>query len=182
MTMKLTAAACALASVLGLGAPALAAQLQPAKPVPANLYTGRWYEIARTPNQFERGADCEAPTADYGADRKGEIRVVQTCHRGSPTGEETTYHATGHILDPGVNTRLKLTYYLLISKEYWVLDYARDYQWAIVGDSSGKFVWLLSRAPNVAAATRSDMLQRVRALGYDLARLEFPPQPQPRAP
>ncbi len=176
---RLGAVVLAGAFCLAAAGPAPAAPPEPTKPVDLSRYFGRWYEIARTPNEFEHGADCQGPTADYGADRKGEIRVVQTCHRGSPTGAETIYHATGHILDPGVNARLKLTYYLLVSKEYWVLDYARDYQWAIVGDSSGKFVWLLSRAPNVGAATRSDMLQRVHALGYDLARLEFPPQRQP---
>jgi apolipoprotein D and lipocalin family protein len=161
---------------LAVVGPALAAPPEPTKPVDLARYLGRWYEIARTPNGFEHGAECQAPTADYGADRKGEIRVVQTCHRGSPTGEETIYRATGRILDPGMNARLRLTYYLVISKEYRVLDYARDYQWAIVGDSTGKFVWLLSRAPDIAAATRSDMLQRARSLGFDIAGLEFPLQ------
>jgi len=159
-----------------LTGPSLAAAPEPTKPVDLSRYFGRWYEIARTPNDFERGAACQAPTADYGADGKGEIRVVQICHRGSPTGAETIYRATGRILDPGMNARLKLTYYLVISREYRVLDYARDYQWAIVGDSTGRFLWLLSRAPDVAAATRSDMLQRARSLGYDIAQLEFPPQ------
>jgi len=158
------------------GGASLAGAPEPTKPVDLSRYFGRWYEIARTPNQFEHGADCEAPTADYGANGKGEIHVVQTCHRGSPTGAETIYRATGHILDPGMNARLKLTYYFVISKEYRVLDFAGDYQWAIVGDSTGKFVWLLSRAPDLAAATRSAMLQRARSLGFDIARLEFPPQ------
>ena len=57
-----------------------------------------------------------------------------------------------------------------------MLDYARDYKWAIVADSTGKFVWLLSRAPDVAAATRSEMLQRAQSLGFDVGRLEFPKQ------
>jgi len=162
-------------SLAGAGASRAAAP-EPTKPVDLTRYFGRWYEIARTPNDFERGAGCEAPTADYGADRKGGIRVVQTCHRGSPTGAETVYRAIGHIVDPGVNARLKLTFFLVISKEYWILDYAPDYQWAIVGDPTGRFVWLLSRAPDLAAGVRADMLQRARTLGYDIAQLEFPPQ------
>jgi apolipoprotein D and lipocalin family protein len=159
-----------------LAGSSLAAAPEPTKPVDLSRYFGRWYEIARTPNLFEHGAECDAPTADYGADGGGRIRVVQTCHRGSPTGAETIYRATGRILDPGINARIKLTYYLVISKEYRVLDYARDYKWAIVADSTGKFVWLLSRAPDVAAATRSEMLQRAQSLGFDVGRLEFPPQ------
>jgi len=165
-------------AVLGLAVAgqASAAPARPTKPVDLIRYFGRWYEIARVPNQFENGAGCQAPTADYNQNPKGQISVIQTCHKGSPVGAEVIYRAAGHIVDPGVNARLKLTYFILMSKEYWVLDYARDYQWAIVGDSTGRFLWLLSRSPNVTEGTRADMLQRARALGYDIAQLEFPAQ------
>jgi apolipoprotein D and lipocalin family protein len=161
---------------LALAGAGAASPPEPTKPVDLARYLGRWYEIARVPNQFEKGADCEAPTADYEQDPNGQISVVQICHRGSPSGAETVYHAAGHILDPGVNARLKLTFFVLFSKEYWILDYARDYQWAIVGDRSGRFLWLLAKDPTVNAAARAEMLQSVRALGYDIARLEFPSQ------
>ena len=150
----------------------------PTRAVDLPRYLGRWYEIARTPNRFEKGDGCEGATADYAQDAKGDMTVVQTCHKGSANGAESVYRASARILDPGVNARFKLTFYLFLSKEYWVLDYARDYQWAIVGDPSGRFVWLLSRTPAVSAGVRADMLHRAQALGYDLRQLDFPAQLQ----
>jgi apolipoprotein D and lipocalin family protein len=137
-------------------------------------YVGRWYEFARVPNRFEHGKACDAPTADYMQDPKGAVTVVQTCHENAPNGPEKTYHATAKILDPGVNAKFKLTFYVLLSKEYWVLDHAQDYKWAIVGDPTGKFLWFFSRQPVLPPGLKDAMLARAKALGYDVGRLEFP--------
>ena len=151
-----------------------AAAPAPTKPVDLQRYAGRWYEIARTPNRFERGKACDAPTADYQQDAKGDVTVVQTCHENSANGPEKVYHATARIMDPGVNAKLKLTFYVVLSKEYWVLDHAQDYKWAIVGDPTGKFLWLFSRQAALPPALKDTLLTRAKALGYDVSRLEFP--------
>jgi apolipoprotein D and lipocalin family protein len=163
-------------SLFSLAAPAAAFTAAPAptKPVELQRYVGRWYEVARVPNRFERGKDCDAPTADYVQDAKGAVTVVQTCHESAPTGPEKVYHATAKILDPGTNAKFKLTFYVLLSKEYWVLDHAPDYKWAIVGDPTGKFLWLFSRQPTLAQGVKEAVLARAKALGYDIGRLEFP--------
>jgi apolipoprotein D and lipocalin family protein len=163
------------AVVLGF-APALASAPSPTKPVDLQRYVGRWYEIARVPNHFEKGRECEAPTADYQQDAKGAVTVVQTCHQDSPTGPEKVYHASARILDPGANAKFKLTFYLVLSKEYWVLDHALDYKWAIVGDPTGKYLWLFSREPALPAQLKDMIIARARSLGYDTGKLEFPAQ------
>jgi apolipoprotein D and lipocalin family protein len=161
---------CSPASLVQAAAPA------PTKPVELQRYVGRWYEIARVPNRFERGSDCDAPTADYQQDAKGAVTVVQTCHKASPAGPQKVYHASAQILDPGVNAKFKLTFFLVLSKEYWVLDHAQDYKWAIVGDPTGKYLWLFSRQPALPAGLKDALLDRAKALGYDIGRLEFPAQ------
>jgi apolipoprotein D and lipocalin family protein len=173
-------AAIAVAAASVVSSAALAAGFAPppapAKPVELQRYVGRWYEVARVPNHFERGKDCAAPTADYEQDAKGAVTVVQICHVDSPTGPEKVYHATVKILDPGTNAKFKLTFYVFLSKEYWVLDHAPDYKWAIVGDPTGKFLWLFSRQPTLPADIKDAVLARARSMGYDTNRLEFPIQ------
>ena len=44
---------------------------QPAKPVATNLYSGRWYEIARTPNKMQ--ADCQGSTTDFSGWRRRRL-------------------------------------------------------------------------------------------------------------
>ena len=80
---------------IGLAHPA-----EPARPVDPARYSGRWFEIARFPNLFERGPDCSAPTADFDTSADGGLKVVQVCRKGSPSGAPRTYRATGRILAP----------------------------------------------------------------------------------
>jgi len=175
MTMKLPAAACALAFVFGLGAPAFAAQLQPAKPVPANLYTGRWYEIARTPNRMQ--ADCQSPTTDFSGWANGAFSAVQTCHRGAPSGPRATTSVHGKVLPASMNAKMQLAMLGgLISQQYWILDHAADNGWLIMATANDRYVWLMSRQPVLSAATRSVALGRIKSLGFDLSRLSFPQQ------
>src|ERR1700742_1185217 len=95
MRMKFVSAACALAALLTLPAPAIAMP-QPAKPVAPNLYTGRWYEIARTPNHLE--GDCLASTTDFSRWVGGVFSAVQTCHSGAPTGPARSVTVQGHVV------------------------------------------------------------------------------------
>jgi apolipoprotein D and lipocalin family protein len=46
--------------------------------VDLSRYTGRWFEIARYPNRFERKCDSNA-TATYSFRSDGKISVVNTC-------------------------------------------------------------------------------------------------------
>ncbi|MBL8560499.1 MAG: lipocalin family protein [Hyphomonadaceae bacterium] len=143
-----------------------AAAPSPVKPVDVSSYTGRWYEIARIPNKLQR--DCLAPTVDYTIERD-RVRAVQRCE--ASNGRAKVYRSSGRILDPGVNAKTRLTFAGFWSQEYWVIDHAAD--WALVGDPTGRFLWLMSRRPALPAAARENALSRIRTLGYDAGRLEF---------
>ncbi len=158
--------ASALAGAAWAGAP------PPAKAVSADFYSGRWYEIARTPNFGQR--DCQAPTTDFTAEGT-RFKVLQVCHRGAPSGPEKTFSTRGQILDGSRNTRFTMSFLGGLRKqEYWVLDCADDHGWAIMATPGGHYVWLIARKPSMPAAEKAAALARVKALGYD--HLEFPEQ------
>ena len=170
--------AIALAVCLLWGAPALAsaAPPQPAKPVPPTLYTGRWYEIARTQNRMQ--TNCQASTSDFSGWSSAGFSVTQTCHKGAPDGPKQVMTVSGHILPQSDNAKMKLGLLGgLISQEYWIVDHADDNAWAIMDRSDGRYVWLLSRQPVLSAADRAVALARLQALGFDMSRLSFPQQP-----
>ncbi len=54
---------------------------------------------------------------------------------------------------------------------YWVLDHADDYTWSIVGEPSGRFLWILTREARPSAQLRRMLFERAAALGYDTSRL-----------
>lgn len=171
-TLLALAAASTLSSVAFAGAP------PPAKPVAAEFYTGRWFEIARTPNAGQR--NCQAPTTDFttaNTENGGaSFKVRQICHRGSPLGEEKVFTTTGKIIGGSQNTRFTMSFLGGLKKqEYWVLDCANDHSWAIMATPGGNYVWLIARRPDLPAASQAVAVERVRALGY--GKLEFPQHP-----
>ena len=171
---SMTIAALGVAGVL-IGGQALAAAQPPAKPIAASFYTGKWYEIARTPNAGQR--DCEAPTTEFADKAGGEgFAVKQVCRKGSAVGAAKVFHTSGKIVAGTQNTKFSMSFLGGLKKqEYWVLDRADDQSWAIMATPGGNYVWLLSRRPVMPPAAQAAALERVKALGY--ARLEFPQQP-----
>jgi len=172
--MSLVPAACAFL-LLAMAGTAVAAAPQPTKPVPAVLYTGRWYEIARTPNHIQ--VDCEASTTDFSGWAAGVFSAVQTCHSGTPRGPKRTISVHGHVLPASQNAKMQLAMLGgLISKEYWILDRSQDNAWLIMATPDARYVWLMSRQPVLSAAARAAAMSRLQALGFNLGRLAFPQQ------
>lgn len=139
---------------------------EPAKSVELNRYLGRWYELARYENSFEKG--CEGVTADYSLRSDGKIKVLNSCREGSPTGRLRSSEGKAKIVEGSRNAKLKVSFFGPFYGNYWVLDRANDYSWSIVGEPSGKYLWVLHRKPKISEVERAGLYQRVRELGYDL--------------
>jgi apolipoprotein D and lipocalin family protein len=153
-------------------APALAEVPQPAEKIELNKMMGRWYEVARMPNQTQRG--CEAGTSDWARTNDG-FAVVQACHRGAPDGPLSEWKARARVADPVTNAKFRMSFFGgLISQEYWVLEHRPDQGWLILATHDGKYLWLMSQHPTLPAAVKAQAMARIRQLGFDPARLEFP--------
>ena len=123
----------------------------------ANLYTGRWYEIARTPNSMQ--ADCQGATTEFSGWAGGAFKAVQTCHKGAPTGPAQVTRVDGKVLPASQNAKMQLAMLGgLISQEYWILDHADDNRWLIMCTANQRYVWLLSRAPALSAAEKAQAM------------------------
>jgi apolipoprotein D and lipocalin family protein len=146
---------------------------QPAKPVEIASYLGRWYEIARYEQGFQK--DCDGVTADYSLRDDGSIKVVNTCRK--PSGKVTDAVGKAKVVDPATGSKLKVSFFGPFYGDYWVLDRAVDYSWAIVGEPSGRYLWLLSRQAGLSPAAKDALIARTRALGYDTGMLRITKQP-----
>jgi apolipoprotein D and lipocalin family protein len=151
------------------GGAALAGAPQPAKPVDITRYAGRWFEMARLHNRIEEA--CISATADY-IDTGDQVQAIETC-RHAPPSPDKVYRASVKVMDPGENAKLRLTFFPFVYKDYWVLDHASDYSWAILGEPTGKYLWIFTRTPEPPPAERSLVLARAKALGYDISKLIF---------
>ncbi|MFM2302501.1 MAG: hypothetical protein RLZZ84_2237 [Pseudomonadota bacterium] len=146
---------------------------QPAKPVELARYLGRWYEIARYEQGFQK--DCDGVTADYALRTDGMISVLNRCRK--PDGKLSQATGRAKIVDPATNAKLKVSFFGPFFGDYWVLDRADDYSWAIIGEPSGRYLWILSRAASPDAAEIDALIARAHALGYDTTMLRRTRQP-----
>jgi apolipoprotein D and lipocalin family protein len=138
---------------------------QPAKAVELNRYLGRWYEMARYEAPFQKG--CEGVTADYSLRDDGKIKVVNSCRKDGISGKVREASGKAKVVDGSNGAKLKVSFFGPFYGDYWVLDRAEDYSWSIVGEPSGRYLWILTREAKPDAATRAMLEARVRALGYD---------------
>lgn len=176
--LRVSAISLAVGAVCLLGACALspggksgnASVPEPAKPVDLGRYLGRWYELARYENRFEK--DCEAVTADYAAREDGLIDVTNSCHKGGVEGPLDASKGRAKVVAGSNNAKLKVSFFgPFFVGNYWVLDHADDYSWSIVGEPSGRYLWILTREAKPAASVKDGLIERVRALGYDTSML-----------
>lgn len=142
---------------------------QPVKAVDLARYLGRWYELGRFENRFER--NCEAVTAEYTSRSDGLIDIVNACRAGAPNGATRIAKGRAKVLPGSGNAKLKVSFFgPFFLGNYWVLDRAEDYAWSIVGEPSGRFLWILGRDPVPPAQTYEELIERARTFGYDMTR------------
>ncbi len=173
MLKRLTLILAALAALAG-GIMPVDAQTtaQPMPHIEVTHMMGRWYEVARLPNQIQHG--CQAGASDWTPTGEG-FSVVQSCHKGTPDGPLAEWKAKARIADPVSNAKFKMSFFGgLLSQEYWVLDQRSDEGWLILATHDGKYLWLMSQKPILPATIKTEAVSRIKQLGYDIGRLEFP--------
>lgn len=145
--------------------------------VDLDRYQGRWYEIARLPNRFQR--NCQGSTADYAVRDDGKVSVVNTC-TDPRNGEIRQVQGVARVVDSLTNAKLKVTFlprwlrFLPFGQgDYWVIDLDADYRYAVVSEPSRKFMWVLSRTPSMDAETYQRILARAADQGLTVGRLEL---------
>jgi apolipoprotein D and lipocalin family protein len=137
-------------------------------------YMGTWHEIARLPQTFQKQCVADV-TATYRLQNNGHLEVINRCRKADGSmsvavGEaKPTSRAAGALK---VRFAPKILSWLgAVWGDYWIIDLDKEYAWAVVGDSSKKYLWILSRTPTLDATTLATLKTRAAARGYDVAKL-----------
>lgn len=137
-------------------------------------YMGLWYEIARYPTSFQK--DCEGTTAEYTLREDGRVDVVNTCRFGTEDGAPRSAEAVARVMDGSNGARIFVNFAPLPLPagrgNYWIIHLDEAYRHALIGEPSGRFLWMLSRAPAVTPEVRAELDAAAIAAGYDLGMLK----------
>lgn len=145
-----------------------------------NQYVGKWYEIARFPNKFQK--QCVADVmATYVKRTDGDVDVINRCKNAAGAIEEAV--GQGRVPDPGTKAKLKvrfaprwLSWLPTVWADYWVVDIAPDYSYAAVGDPTKKYLWILARKKEIADPVYQALMKRLANQGFDTSQLVLTPQ------
>lgn len=133
-------------------------------------YLGTWYEIARYDHRFERG--LVGVTANYSIRDDGKIKVVNSGYKNSFDGKFSQSVGKAKIPNPkGAPAKLKVSFFLFFYGDYFVMELDENYQWAVIGSSSDKYLWILSRTPQIEDDLYAELLNRLKKRGYDVSKL-----------
>jgi len=103
--------------------------------------------------------------------------VVNTCRDAAGTVKEAEGRARKQEAD-GPDTKLEvrfapafLSFLPFVWGDYWIIDLAADYSYAVIGGADREYLWVLARTPALPDSTFSGITQRLREQGYVPGRL-----------
>ena len=124
-------------------------------------YSGTWYEMASYPQIFERG--CSNVKATY-TPKDGYIEVFNQSIKNK---KKNTIKGKAFVVEHSGNARLKVQFFWPFKGNYWIIDLANDYSWAIVSDPKRKTLWILSRSPVMKDALYDSLVAKLVNRGFD---------------
>ena len=145
-------------------------QIEIAPYVDLKKYVGRWYEVASIPQTFQKQC-AKDTTADYSFGIKDRINVVNSCVESD--GKISVANGRAVVKDKKTNSKLKVTFVKLgfwifpFGGNYWILDVSPDYRYALIGDPTLKYAWILSRTPELNHSDFDYAEAKFKSLGYD---------------
>ena len=150
-------------AIFFLGCSAKYPSLQTVEKVDIEKYKGTWYEIARFEHFFEKG--CKNVTATYELKKDGDIKVINRCIIIKDDKQKEAF-GVAYAVD-STNSKLKVSFFRPFYGDYYILDLADDYSYAVVGSPNRKLLWILSRTKTINTQTKEKILEKLPQLGFD---------------
>jgi apolipoprotein D and lipocalin family protein len=137
-------------------------------------YSGKWFEIAKLPHKFQK--ECVGnTTSTFNTMRDdGQMEVLNSCLQRN--GKVDHFKGQATIVDAGTNSKMKVSFPKFSSDSIWIVDLDPNYQYAVVGNPDRKFLWILSRTPQMNDGTYQQILRNIEKMGFQPNKLVKTPQ------
>ena len=149
-----------------------------AEKVELDKYLGVWYEVARKPMYFERKCIYDI-TATYTLNENGNIVVDNKCYDTEGNLQRSVGEA--FISNAPFNSKLRVSFlpegvrWIPVGRgDYWILKLDDDYQTVLVGEPKRKYLWILSRTPQLKKEQIQEYLNYAKSQGYNVSDVIYP--------
>lgn len=135
--------------------------------VDLNRYTGKWYEIARLPNSFEKGLVC--CTAEYSIRPDGKISVTNRGVKETDPAKTSSITGKAWVPDATEPGRLKVQFFWPFAAGYYIFHLDQEnYQYALVGTPSRKYLWVLARTHEIEDSLYNVLVEIAKRNEFDV--------------
>ncbi len=131
-------------------------------------YMGKWHEIARFDNRFER--NLTEVTAEYELAEGDHVRII---NKGFNTADMEWQEAHGKGYETLTRGQLKVSFFLFFTSEYNIMELGEGYSWALVGSKSRDYLWILARTPSLPLDTLTHIIGLAAERGYNVEELNI---------
>jgi apolipoprotein D and lipocalin family protein len=160
-----------IATVILGGCAGIPKDVQPVEGFDLPRYLGTWHEIARLDHRFERG--LTNITATYSMRDDGGVQVVNRGFRPDTGKWEEVIGKAYFVGKPDVGS-LKVSFFGPFYGGYNVIDLDHDgYQYSLVCGPTRSYLWILARQPTLDESTVRALVDKARALGFDVDKLVY---------
>ncbi|EEF38844.1 temperature-induced lipocalin-1 [Ricinus communis] len=158
-------------------------EMEVVKGLDIKRYMGRWYEIASFPSRFQpkNGVNTRAT---YTLNEDGTVHVLNETWSDGKRGyiEGTAYKAN----PKSDEAKLKVKFYvppflpiIPVVGDYWVLYLDDDYSYALIGQPSRNYLWILCRRTHLDDEIYNQLVEKAKEEGYDVSKLHKTQQSDP---
>lgn len=162
-------------TIPGVQADSSSLLLQPVASIDLPRFMGTWYEIARTPNRFQKR--CAGFTRiDFHLQVDGTVQVVIRCRLRD--GQLHLSLATARQVGTPDSPRLKvrfapawMSFLPAVWADYWIIDIDEQYQLVAVSEPTRKYLWILSRVARVKPQAYAALMERLKDKGFMVEQL-----------
>lgn len=139
-------------------------------------FGGTWYSLSSIPTMFDKGS--RETTTHYNWNNEDACyNVVTTCKE-----EDNKIRTVKSKIIPvkgNTDGQMKAQFIWPIKVDYWLVDLAADYSWAVVGHPDYRFLFIMSRKPSMDKKVYDEIVSRCKSMGYPVEKLvsqQFPGQ------
>lgn len=137
-------------------------------------YLGRWYEVARLPNTFERG--MTDVSAEYTLRPDGKIQVLNS---GMKNGKLKKISGIARFAGASDRGELEVSFFRPFYGAYRIIRLTPDYSVACVMGSDTHLAWILARKPFLPEKEMKNAVDFLRTHGFAVENLIYPQQQNP---
>ena len=137
-------------------------------------FMGDWYVIAILPNPIEKNAVNGIES--YTLNKDGSIDVIYKFRKGKPDGKEKIMRPRGKVFNKVTNAEWRIQLFKPFWSKYLIVYLDEEYRYTAIGIPSRKFVWIMSRTPEMPAEEYAKILKKLAEDGYNTQKIVKMPQ------